>query len=265
MKSALRLLQISDPHLLADTSATLRGVNTLGTLQRVLSHARAYHWDCEALLVTGDLVHDQPAAYRHFRTLFAGLGKPVYCIPGNHDDPVALRTALASAPFQCDGHADLGDWRVVLLDSCVPGQASGAISDAGLAALERSLATAGSRHVLLAVHHHPVTMDSRWLDQVGLTNADEFFRVVDRFNNVRSILWGHVHQPFDGRRKGVRLLAVPSTCAQFLPRSDEFAVDPRPPAYRQLTLRADGTVETNLIWLEANENEDVTIPAAARG
>jgi Icc protein len=123
MKSALHLLQLSDPHLLANTNDTLRGVNTLGTLQRTLAHARALHWDCDALLVTGDLVHDQPEAYRHFRTLFAGLGKPVYCIPGNHDDPQALRAALSAPPFKCEGHADLGDWRIVLLDSCVPGQA----------------------------------------------------------------------------------------------------------------------------------------------
>jgi Icc protein len=131
--------------------------------------------------------------------------------------------------------------------------------------LENSLATAGKRHVLITVHHHPVAMDSRWLDEVGLANADEFFNILDRFNNVRAILWGHVHQPFDSRRKGVRLLAVPSTCAQFLPKSDEFAVDPRPPAYRRLTLRDDGTVETNLVWLQAESEPDAASLLQARG
>ncbi|MFT3906101.1 MAG: phosphodiesterase [Steroidobacteraceae bacterium] len=262
MNDPLRLLQFSDPHLFSRPDRSLRGINTLASLQRVLAHARARHWDCDAVLVTGDLVHDDPAAYGTFRTLFGALGKPVYCIPGNHDDPLALRAALSKAPFQCEGHVDLGAWRIVLVDSCVPGQAHGRISPEGLAALENSLASAGNRPVMICVHHHPVGMDSRWLDQVGLHNCDEFFAITDRHACVRTILWGHVHQPFDSRRKGVRLLAVPSTCAQFLPRSDEFAVDPRPPAYRQLTLRADGTVETRLIWLESPQLE---LPLIAAG
>ena len=54
----------------------------------------------------------------------------------------------------------------------------------------------------------------------------------------------------DGLRKGVRLLATPSTCAQFLPNVDDFAVDPRPPAYRTLELRADGSLLTEVVWVQ---------------
>ena len=59
-----------------------------------------------------------------------------------------------------------------------------------------------------------------------------------------------MHQSYDALRKGVRLLATPSTCAQFLPNSDEFAVDPRPPAYRTFALRADGSLLTEVVWVE---------------
>jgi Icc protein len=59
-----------------------------------------------------------------------------------------------------------------------------------------------------------------------------------------------VHQCFDTRRRGVRLLATPSTCAQFLPQANEFAVDARPPAYRRITLQPDGTLETEVVWVE---------------
>jgi len=93
-------------------------------------------------------------------------------------------------------------------------------------------------------------MSSRWLDRVGLTNAAEFLHVIDAHQNVRAIVWGHVHQSFDALRKGVRLLATPSTCAQFLPHADDFAVDRRPPAYRTLELRTDGSLVTEVVWLE---------------
>jgi len=48
----------------------------------------------------------------------------------------------------------------------------------------------------------------------------------------------------------VRLLATPSTCAQFLPHADEFAVDPRPPGYRTFELRPDGSLLTEVMWVE---------------
>ena len=75
------------------------------------------------MLVTGDLVQDDPAGYPHFRRLFGSLGVPVLCLPGNHDEPRAMRRELAGEPFVLGGFVDLGRWRIVLLDSCIPGAA----------------------------------------------------------------------------------------------------------------------------------------------
>jgi Icc protein len=68
---------------------------------------------------------------------------------------------------------------------------------------------------------------------------------------VRGLVWGHVHQRYDALRNGVRLLATPSTCAQFLPRAEQFAVDRMPPAYRTLELKADGSITTEVVWVES--------------
>jgi Icc protein len=251
MSEALRLLQFSDPHLFADRDGELKGIRTYDSLQQVLAHARAHHWSAEALLLTGDLVHDQPGGYEHIRDVFGALGKPVYCLPGNHDEPTLLDAALRQPPFQVGGYVDLHNWRIVMLDSVVPGQAHGNLSAAELARLEAALAGAGPRHVLICIHHHPVQLASRWLDEVRLLNAAEMFAITDRNANVRAIAWGHVHQTFDARRKGVRLLAVPSTCAQFKPYSETFALDASAPGYRRLSLHADGSIDTEVIRVSA--------------
>jgi Icc protein len=154
---------------------------------------------------------------------------------------------LRAAPFQVGGHADLGAWRIIMLDTCVPGQAHGRLSAAELIRLAAALASAADRHVLICMHHHPVRLGSRWLDSVCLQNAAEFFAITDRFTTVRAMAWGHVHQQFESRRKGVRLLSVPSTCAQFLPHADQFALDPSPPGYRRLTLCQDGSIDTEVL------------------
>jgi len=249
MNTDLRLLLISDPHLFASPEGALRGVRTLASLQRVLTHAAHDLRDADALLCNGDIVNDEPDGYAHFARLLGGLDRPVYCVPGNHDEPTRLRAALGRAPFQVGGHADLGAWRIVLLDSCVPGRAGGRISAAELHRLQRSLEGC-ERHVMVCLHHQPVGMASRWLDAVGIENAAELLQLLDAHRQVKLICWGHVHQCLDTRRRGVRLLATPSTCVQFLPHSGEFAVDQRPPAYRRLTLHADGSLDTQVVWLE---------------
>lgn len=250
MNRDVRLLLLSDPHLFANPGDGLRGVNTLASLQRVLGDVAARHLKYEALICTGDIVNDEPGGYAHFVRELAALGKPVYCIPGNHDEPSRLRAALAAPPFQVGGWVDLGGWRLVLVDSVLPGKARGHLADTELRALETALA-GSERFAMVCVHHHPVPMGSRWLDAVGIDNAAALFEVLDAHPQVRAICWGHVHQSFDARRHGVRLLATPSTCAQFTPLADQFAVDARPPAYRRLTLHADGTIDTDVIWVDA--------------
>jgi 3',5'-cyclic-AMP phosphodiesterase len=249
--SVVRLIQFTDPHLYGSETETLRGIATLPALEAALSAAQqSLAWPPDVILVTGDLVQDDPSGYVHIRRVFGHLGMPVLCIPGNHDDAAVMHRELRVDPFTVGGYADFGGWRIVLLDSSLPGSASGRLSEKTLTQLEDALRSADGRHCLVTLHHHPVAMSSRWLDRVGLENAAEFFNVVDRHDNVRAILWGHVHQAYEGLRKNVRLLATPSTCAQFVPHADEFAVDRRPPAYRTLELQADGSLLTEVVWIE---------------
>jgi len=245
----VKLVQITDTHLFADAAGRLRNVPSLPALEATLAAAADDIRGADAILATGDLVQDDPGGYPTFRRAFAALGKPVLCIPGNHDDAPALAAGLSGAPFQVGGHVDFPGWRVVLLDSSVPRRAAGHLAEAELNRLDATLAATPDRHALIALHHHPVAMQSEWLDSVALENADDFFQVLDRHPQVHAIVFGHVHQAFEAVRRRVRILGTPSTCAQFLPRARTFAVDSLPPAWRTLELHADGRVVTDVAWL----------------
>lgn len=245
----LRLLQLTDLHLLGDADAHLRDHNPLRSLKRVLSHTRGTGPDWDAILLTGDLVNDDPAGYQHIRTAFGHAEAPVFCLPGNHDVPTALRHSLNEAPFQSGGSALLRSWLLVMLDSHLPGEASGHLAAAELAHLDRALSTHPDHHALVCLHHHPIESRSRWLDTVGLQNPEALFEVLDRHPQVRGLVWGHVHQASDTERRGVRLLGTPSTGVQFKPESADFQIDSRPPGYRWLELHADGTINSSVEWL----------------
>jgi Icc protein len=74
--------------------------------------------------------------------------------------------------------------------------------------------------------------------------------VIDAHDNVRGVVWGHVHQASDRSRGPVRLLSTPSTCAQFLPNSEFFALDERPPGLRWIQLFPNGEIQSRIDWIE---------------
>jgi Icc protein len=250
VSASFQILQVSDPHLHAEDGARLYGIATADAFAAVLRQALTESRP-DLLLVTGDLAQDESrGGYERLRDLLLPAGVPTAVIPGNHDDPALLGEVLEAAGIQVGGHVDTPHWRLVLLSTWARGDAGGRLTPAELATLDGRLAERPDAHGLVVLHHHPVPMGSRWLDTVGLRNPDEFFRVLAAHPSVRGLVWGHVHQAMDRRQDGLRLLSTPSTCYQFRPGSDDFALDDRPPGYRWLTLAADGTMDTRVGWLE---------------
>jgi len=246
----MQILQITDPHLYGSADGRLRGVETDSSLNAVLDDAFARVPYYSAVLVTGDLVQDDSAGYLRFRSIFGNLKQPVLCIPGNHDEPEAMRRELVGAPFQiCGTHAADG-WQFIMLNSYDPGHVGGRLTADELARLDESLRTS-SQHAMICLHHHPISMGSHWLDTVGLAEPEKFWRVIDSHAHVRAVVWGHVHQAYEGRRGEVRLFATPSTGAQFLPRSERYQLDSRPPAYRHFDLARNGRIETAVHWIDS--------------
>lgn len=248
-----RLLHITDTHLHASPEGRMRGVCTDETLRAVLDRALGDGDQPDAIVATGDLVQDETrAGYERLRELLSACGLPVYCLPGNHDQLEAMLAVLDEAPFQVCGEARLGSWSLLLLNSHFRGADGGWLAPAELQRVADALARNDANHYLICLHHQVLPMGSRWLDGVGLSNADDLVEILDGHKRVRGVVWGHVHQASDRRRQGVRFLSSPSTCAQFLPNSDDFVLDDRPPGFRWLNLYANGRIDTKVVWLETD-------------
>ena len=87
------------------------------------------------------------------------------------------------------------------------------------------------------------------MDLIGLANGEALLARLDRFPQARAVIWGHIHQPFEAMRNGVRLLGTSSTSRQFTPGTEEPVPIDEPPAWRWLELYPDGAVETDLEWV----------------
>jgi len=247
---SVSLLQLSDSHLFRAADQRLLGIDTSASLVAVVDAAGA-EGEIDALIATGDLSQDRSAeSYDRFATAIVALGAPVYWLPGNHDDPGPFHQRRDGFPLPPRRPLALGDWQLILLDSVVAGSDGGQLAAAELAYLQNELAASAARHVLIAMHHHPLPSGCAWLDGMQLANSAELWSLVEQDRRVRGILCGHVHQAIDRPAvNGLRVLASPSTCFQFLPGSDAFAVDDSQPGYRHLRLHDDGTIETRVVRL----------------
>ena len=258
-RRSARLVQFTDTHLLSDPDASLRGARTLPRLRACLEHARQFFFPADAIVVTGDIVHDEPAAYALVDLVFGDLGAPVLLIPGNHDVPAELRRRLAHAPFQVGGeYRTANGWQVVLLESwyALAGDGEGLLGAEQVDALDRTLASGREPHAFVFVHHPPLPMDATALDRLRLLDGDELCRVVARHAaRVRGVCWGHAHQALDVYLGDVRFMCSPATSVQFRPRHPTFQVDERPPGYRVIDLGADGSIASEVVWLEGYEEQ----------
>lgn len=247
----IRILHVTDPHLFADPEGSLRGLATHASLQRVLNHYQAGDWLADRVVITGDLIQDDSAeAYDRFRELLLPLNMRMHCVPGNHDVRELMRRVCCAPPFSYCAHEEVGNWLIIGLDSCITGDAGGLLTEEELHRLSDTVTHSSAKHVMVCLHHPPVDMGSAWLDTVGLRNGEDVLNHLQSLGRVRLAVFGHVHQPYDQEHHGIRIIGTPSTCRQFLPGSDDFAVDDRPPAYRRITLRNDGSSDTQLVWLD---------------
>ena len=240
------LVQLSDTHLLAQAEGALLGLATRDSLQRVLDLVRKTCPQVDLVLATGDLSQDGSlAAYQHLRHQLEPLARFVRWCPGNHDVRVLMDEVALGTDFM-QPVVDLGPWRIIVLDSQQPGVVWGYLAPEQLAFLAQALADAAGRYCMVCLHHHPVQVGSRWMDDIGLRNAPALFEVLAAYPQVRALLWGHVHQEFDQLRGDLRLLAAPSTCVQFEPKQETFQLAVKPPGFRWVRLHADGRFETQV-------------------
>lgn len=239
--SSLRVVQLSDTHLFSKSSQELLGLTTAESLIAVLNAVRQLEPQPDILLLTGDLSQDESSeSYLRLRELVASLEIPTYWVPGNHDQLLLMERFLCSDLIRSDKVVQQGDWNFILLNSQVDGKVYGELSADSLDWLDQQLQRT-QQPTLIALHHPPCLIGSEWMDQIGLRNPEELFAVIDRYDHVKLVLFGHIHQEFEVARAGVSYLGCPSTCVQFKPKQNAFAVDEQRPGFRVLTLHPDGS------------------------
>ncbi len=258
--ATLRLLQVTDCHLFARNGDHLMGMDTDASLGSICRAIDRNEPNAAAVLATGDLSQDgSPESYQRLAQHLDGLARPVFWIPGNHDEIEAMRGHLQGQWIRPERSIGAGAWRIVLLDSTLPGEVHGRVSERELEFMHTSIEASREANVLICLHHQAMNVGSAWIDTKGLLDNETLRTEIERHDRVRAVVWGHVHQEFQQRENGIEWIATPSTCIQFAPGSAAFALDAQAPAYRVLDLHTDGRVETRVVRLAADDYTDALV------
>ena len=247
----LHLLQITDCHLV-EPDQTLLGLDTQQSLEAVLATATEQQTP-DAIIATGDLAHTPiELVYRRFlQTVREFSSAPLLCVAGNHDVRGAMEQAgLPFAPLV------LGDWLVAGLDSHQDDQPPARVTEADRAEVARSMSAADVPHVLVTTHHPLVQVDCPWLDCDRIPEPEALLDwLLDASQNrLRGVAFGHAHQAIETQvllsAEQLPVWGSPSTCFQFLPRSEKFDLDCKKPGFRWLKLAENGNISTRLGWAD---------------
>lgn len=155
---------------------------------------------------------------------------------------------------------NLGAWRLLLLNSVLP-QAKwgeGHLAADQLHWLRQELASYPDRPTLVALHHHPVPTGIDWVDLMPVQNAADFLAILADFDQVRVVVFGHIHHELEQKRfpigeapqtltpdaAPVSFYGCPSTCLQVSP--PQPVPDADLPGFRLLYLNPDGSHQTRV-------------------
>ncbi|WP_221583601.1 phosphodiesterase [Microbacterium sp. G2-8] len=251
------ILHISDTHFVGGRELLHERIDSDKNLIELFDGYRKANARPEAIVFTGDLADTGDAdAYERLRAIVepaaAELGAQVIWVMGNHDERVAFRSGLLDEQGEqsepVDRVYDINGLRVISLDSTVPGQHHGEITDAQLEWLARELEVPAPDGTLLALHHPPVPSPLGLLGLVELRDQERLAAVLEG-TDVRAILGGHLHYSTNTTFAGIPVSVASATCY-----TQDLAVE-YPAARGQ-----DGGQSFNLVHVYADRVLHSTVP-----
>ena len=219
-----RLLQLSDLHMVAPGERVSNVLDTPRLLRTAID--TLLDWmdaigPIDAVLVTGDISDDgSQESYAAAWAELSRLAIRLLAIPGNHDRRSPLRSIFADLPGMAgdgpiDWQYDIGNTRIVGLDTLVEGQSGGRLRPESLDFLGKSIETATQDSMIVALHHPPLRTGIRFMDAIGLENADDLVSVIAPCSKSIQVIAGHVHGVYHGSIGQHRVSTAPSVCSAF--------------------------------------------------
>lgn len=272
--SALRILHLSDTHFSGDGGRHYGVVDTAEHLRRALAHVE--HLAFDLVIVSGDVSEDgSHESYEQIRDTVLpwarAHGAHAVFAMGNHDNRAAFRAVLSGGQPDADeielagidldrpvaSVAERDGWRVVVLDTSVPGSGYGNLELEQKAFLREALAEPAAHGTVVVAHHPPIPAQTDLLEALALDEQDgrDLIDIV-RDSDVRVVLSGHYHHALLEIVAGVPVAVAPGVTnisRAFADPAEESAID----AFGGASVEIDGDHVRVVPFVERMTPDDV--------
>lgn len=251
MASKFFIVQISDTHLFGDKNRKINGANSYVNLKHVLKNINALSEKPHSIIVTGDLSQDCTfESYQHLANLLNTCGIKYYLLPGNHDDVDVINKVFDFnwVKDKVDYSFDLEGWHICIIDTSEYPEDAGKLLWDQIVNLENNLKENIKKPTVIFMHHHPVEINSPWMDNMILNEAKKFNDLIRQNSQVKAVLFGHIHQVFEKTINNTFYGSAPSTSFQVMPNTQMFTVEKVMPGYRSIQLNGN-EFSSRVIWV----------------
>ena len=246
------IVQISDTHLFGDKNRKINGSNSYQNLKSVINQVVALEKKPDLILVSGDLSQDCTfESYQHLANLLNKSGIKYHFFPGNHDDVDVINKVFDMnwTKDKVDYSFNINGWFVNVIDTSVYPEVGGELSLDQLKNLEKNLKQNAGKPTIIFMHHHPMLVNSAWLDKMVLKDAEKFNNIIKSNSQVKAVLFGHIHQVFERNLNGVFYGSAPASCYQVLPKAEMFTIEKLTAGYRLIELDGD-KFSSKVVWVD---------------
>ena len=211
--------QISDSHFVGKNQKLFdkydtysRFIDTIKTCNKLKNKPDIY-------IISGDLIHDDDIFYNDFFELCSKLNKPVYPLMGNHDKRESLKKYIKPNLIDKNGYLNyvISSYplKIICIDTAIENEIEGHITSSSMEWIEEELKKNQSKPVIIFMHHPPIEIGSVLFDHIKCNNGEKFINLIHQYNNVKEVIFGHVHCFFNKFINGVEFSSCPSASIQY--------------------------------------------------
>ncbi|PNT87805.1 phosphodiesterase [Coxiella burnetii] len=245
--NCIKIAQVSDLHLTSENCETSRG--RYSNAMNVFS-AISLSGQHDMIFITGDISDDYTEnSYKQLLEMLKKLTCRVFVIPGNHDDVNLMNKIIPEKYlFSPETVTSFNTFDFLFVNTVVNGEIHGLLTDQDLSLLQNHLENSGNKKKCIIMHHNPIPLNRKIYDKYMLLNYQDFLRIICLYDNVKLVIFGHVHNDYTISYRQTLFSSAPATCYQIKKFESDIIIEEKY-GYKNYFL-FEKFIETNCICIK---------------
>lgn len=223
-KNYIKIGQITDLHMMDTEDSAFHGCLPYLNFKNVISDIQ--YQDCDLVILTGDISESGTIeSYQLVKQILDTVPVPKYIIPGNHDNIANMNLILKEYLLTSHSVMKFGLWDICYLDTIVPHENHGFLSDKGLIEFKQVLSACKSPNIIILTHHQPRNVGTPLIDQFNIINSEKLNEIDLKNKGIALFIFGHVHNDYSLLQGNKFFSSAPACCFQFKKGAEKLDLD----------------------------------------